>query len=216
MAGHSEVGAFTLNPLDCVSSTSRLTLRPAHQVREVGAVFRRQSGRRAERMRLAHPSAANLTFPGMTSPRFLLVLLLAAAACNKEAPHKVAQAFQAAASAPDEIPKVLNTELPFRYPAALYERKVQGNVTLRLRLDTDGAVVADSTRVEEPSGHPALDTAAITGARQLRFVPAKLKGEAMPVTILFPVYFRHPEARALPGDSILKRPGSAPDTVTGT
>jgi hypothetical protein len=26
----------------------------------------------------------------------------------------------------------------------------------------------------------------------------------MPVTILFPVYFRHPEAHALPGDTILK------------
>lgn len=135
----------------------------------------------------------------------LTAFLLAATACNKEAPQKVAQAFQAAASAPDEVPKVLNTELPFRYPAALYARKVQGNVTLRLRLDRDGAVVADSTRVEEPSGHAALDSAAISGSRELRFVPAKLKGEPMAVTILFPVYFRHPEARALPGDTILKR-----------
>ena len=143
------------------------------------------------------------------------VLLLAASACNKDAPQKVAQAFQAAASAPDEIPKVLNTDLPFRYPAALYARKVQGNVTLRLRLDRDGAVVADSTRVEEPSGHPALDTAAITGSRELRFVPAKLKGEPMPVTILFPVYFRHPEATALPGDTILNRQGGAPVTTGG-
>jgi len=143
----------------------------------------------------------------MTRHRSLVVLLFAAAACNKDAPQKVAQAFQAAASAPDEIPKVLNTDLPFRYPAALYARKVQGNVTLRLRLDRDGAVVVDSTRVEEPSGYPALDSAAISGARELRFVPAKLKGEAMPVTILFPVYFRHPEARALPGDTILNRPG---------
>jgi len=143
----------------------------------------------------------------MNRHRTLIVLLLAATACNKDAPQKVAQAFQAAASAPDEIPKVLNTDLPFRYPAALYARKVQGNVTLRLRLDRDGTVVADSTRVEEPSGYPALDSAAISGARELRFVPAKLKGEAMPVTILFPVYFRHPEARALPGDTILNRPG---------
>ncbi|MDB4880498.1 MAG: hypothetical protein JWL60_1944 [Gemmatimonadetes bacterium] len=143
------------------------------------------------------------------------LVLLAASACGRDAPQKVAQAFQAAASAPDEIPKVLNTDLPFRYPAALYARKVQGNVTLRLRLDRDGAVVADSTRVEEPSGYPALDTAAITGARELRFVPAKLKGEPMPVTILFPVYFRHPEASALPGDTILNRQGGAPVTTGG-
>jgi len=140
-------------------------------------------------------------------PTAIILCVLLLGACGKDAPQKVAQAFQAASSAPDEIPKVLNTDLPFRYPAALYARKVQGNVTLRLQLDRDGTVVADSTRVEEPSGYPALDTAAIAGARELRFVPAKLKGEAMPVTILFPVYFRHPEASALPGDTILKRAG---------
>ena len=132
--------------------------------------------------------------------------LLAAAACSKDSTQKVAQAFQAPASLPDEVPKMINTDLPFRYPVALYARKVQGNVTLRLRLDRDGAVLADSTRVEEPSGYPALDSAALSGSRELRFVPAKLKGEALPVTILFPVYFRHPEARPLPGDTILAKP----------
>lgn len=105
---------------------------------------------------------------------------------------------------PDELPVLINTDLPFRYPAALYARKVQGNVTLSLYIDQDGRVIADSTRVEEPSGYPALDSAAITGARDLRFVPAKLHGDAMPVSVLFPVYFRHPEASPLPGDSILK------------
>ena len=132
-------------------------------------------------------------------------MLLGAVACSKESPQKVAQAFQAAASLPDEVPKMINTDLPFRYPAALYARKVQGNVTLRLRLDRDGAVLTDSTKVEEPSGYPALDSAALNGSRELRFVPAKLKGEALPVTILFPVYFRHPEARPLPGDTILTK-----------
>lgn len=143
------------------------------------------------------------------------VLLFAAAACSKDSPQKVAQAFQAASSAPDEIPKMLNTELPFRYPAALYARKVQGNVTLRLHLDRNGAVLADSTTVEEKSGYPELDSAAVKGSQELRFVPAKLKGEAMPVTILFPVYFRHPEAHPLPGDTILNKQGAAPVTTGG-
>lgn len=143
-----------------------------------------------------------------TSIRRALVLL-GAMACSKESPQKVAQAFQAASSLPDEVPKMINTELPFRYPAPLYARKVQGNVTLRLRLDRDGAVLADSTRVEEPSGYPALDSAAMNGSRELRFIPAKLKGEALPVTILFPVFFRHPEARPLPGDTILAKAGGA-------
>ncbi len=105
---------------------------------------------------------------------------------------------------PDEAPQMLNTELPFRYPAALYARKVQGNVTLRLFVDRDGRAVPDSTRVEEPSGNPTLDSAAIVGSRQLRFVPAKLRGDPIAVPILFPVFFRHPEARPLAGDTILK------------
>ena len=100
---------------------------------------------------------------------------------------------------------MVNTEAPFHYPAALYARKLQGNVTLRLFIDVDGSAVPDSTRVEEKSGYGGFDSAAVAGARELRFVPAKLRGEPMAMTILFPVYFRHPEAQPLPGDSILRR-----------
>ncbi len=105
---------------------------------------------------------------------------------------------------PDEVPSLLNAELPFRYPAELYLRRVQGNVTLQLFVDSAGHVVPDSTRVEEPSGYPGLDSAAMRGARELRFVPAKRGGAPMAVGILFPVYFRHPEAKPLPGDSVLQ------------
>jgi len=104
---------------------------------------------------------------------------------------------------PDEPPAVVNADLPFRYPPALYARKVQGNVTLRLFIDRDGKPRNDSTRVEESSGLDALDSAAVRGSQELRFVPAKLHGEPIPVSVLFPVYFRHPEASPLPGDTIL-------------
>ncbi len=117
---------------------------------------------------------------------------------------QLAQNFGGGGPRPDEAPVMLNKELPFRYPAALYARKVQGNVTLRLYIDRDGKVQPDSTRVEESSGYGSLDTAAVRGASELSFVPAKLHGEPMAVTILFPVYFRHPEAKPLPGDTILK------------
>ena len=145
--------------------------------------------------------------PRCAARRFLLLVALGAApACaDHEVTQKMAQAFQAGASVPDEVPRMLNTELPFHYPAALYARKVQGNVTLRLRIDRDGQVSADSTRIEESSGYAALDSAAVKGSQELHFIPAKLRGEPMPVTILFPVYFRHPDAHALPGDTILKR-----------
>lgn len=109
---------------------------------------------------------------------------------------------------PDERPLMVNSELPFHYPGALYARKLQGNVTLRIFVDANGQTVPDSTKVEEPSGYAAFDSAAITGSRDLRFVPAKLRGEPMGMTILFPVYFRHPEAPALPGDSSIKKRGN--------
>ncbi len=132
----------------------------------------------------------------------LSALAVAAIGCGKDEAKRPAPL--AAREQPDEWPSLMATDLPFRYPAALYARKVQGNVTLHLFIDRDGRVIADSIRVEEPSGTPELDTAAMRGALDLRFVPAKLRGDAVPVSILFPVYFRHPEARPLPGDTILR------------
>jgi protein TonB len=140
----------------------------------------------------------------------LLLAAFAAACMDNDTTQKVARALQAGPPAPDEIPRMINSELPFRYPAALYAQKVQGNVTLRLRVDTNGQVRPDSTRIEESSGYPALDSAAVKGSQELRFVPARLHGEPMAVTILFPVYFRHPDARPLPGDTILTRRDSTP------
>jgi TonB family protein len=115
---------------------------------------------------------------------------------------------------PDEPPVMVNKDLPFRYPAPLYARRVQANVVLRLFIDRDGRVFADSTRVEESSGHSSLDSAAVKGSQELHFIPAKKHGEPMAVAVLFPVYFRHPEAAPLPGDTVLakrdatKRPDS--------
>jgi TonB family protein len=118
-------------------------------------------------------------------------------------------AFDAGMARPDTYPIMLNKDMPFRYPPALYAEKVQGNVTLRLYVDKDGSVVDDSTRVIESSKIAPLDSAAIKGSRQLKFVPAKLRGTPMPVSILFPVYFRHPDAPPPPGDSILNRANAA-------
>jgi len=113
-------------------------------------------------------------------------------------------AFDSGSAKPDSYPVMINREMPFRYPPALYAEKVQGNVVLRLFVDTAGAVVNDSTRVVESSKVPLLDSAALSGSRELKFEPAKLRGAPMPVTILFPVYFRHPEAPPPAGDSLLK------------
>jgi protein TonB len=126
-------------------------------------------------------------------------------ACSDGSSEQRAGVLSGRGDRPDEAPVLVNKTLPFRYPAPLYARKVQGNVTLRLFIDSDGRVRADSTRVEESSGIGSLDSAAMLGSEDLRFVPAKLHGEPMGVIVLFPVYFRHPEAVPLPGDTILGR-----------
>jgi TonB family protein len=139
-------------------------------------------------------------------------LALCMACMDRDTPQKVAQAFQSGSTKPDEVPRMLNAEPPFHYPPMLYAQKVQGNVTLYLHIDRNGQVRPDSTRIEESSGYAALDSAAVKGSQELQFVPAKLRGEPMEISILFPVYFRHPEAHALPGDTILNKtqPPAAP------
>ena len=114
---------------------------------------------------------------------------------------------------PEDLPVMVNKEPPFRYPPALYAQKVQGNVTLRLFVDSNGSARPESTRVEQSSGALPLDSAAIKGSQELRFIPARLHGVSVGVTVLFPVYFRHPEGNPLPGDSIL---GRLPGPQAGT
>ena len=127
------------------------------------------------------------------------------AGCNKG--EESDQPFAGVGARPDVLPVMLNKELPFRYPASLYAKKVQANVTLRVFIDKEGQVVAESTHVAESSSIASLDSAAVRGSSELRFIPAKTRGEAVPVSILFPVYFRHPGAPPLPGDTILKKTG---------
>jgi protein TonB len=138
------------------------------------------------------------------SPRARLVCIALVVACSSP---KSASDTALIPPQPDEKPAMVNGVLPFHYPGALYALKRQGNVTLRLFVDSTGQTVPESTRVEEPSLYADFDTAAVNGARSLRFVPAKLHGEPIGMTILFPVYFRHPEAQPLPGDSALKKGG---------
>jgi TonB family protein len=143
-----------------------------------------------------------------------LVAAVIAAGCNKGDGSGLP--FQTVGRQPDVAPVMLNKELPFRYPPALYAQKVQGNVTLRIFIDRDGAIVADSTRIAETSGFTALDSAAMKGSRDLKFEPAKTQGQPVPVSILLPVFFRHPDAPPLAGDSIIVRDSSTVTKSTDT
>ena len=68
-----------------------------------------------------------------------LLLLTVMGACNNGEGSGLP--FQTVGRQPDIPPVMLNKELPFRYPPAMYAQKVQGNVTLRIYIDSNGAIV---------------------------------------------------------------------------
>lgn len=137
--------------------------------------------------------------------------LMAVSACiDQEQAQKVIEAVQSDGAKPDIMPVMLNRELPFRYPPGLYARRVQGNVTLHIHIDSAGVVWPESTSVIESSGYPGLDSSAVTGSRELRFEPAKTKGKPVGVSLKLPVFFRHPKGKLLAGDTILLPPRSRP------
>lgn len=89
-------------------------------------------------------------------------------------------------------PALLTRELPFVYPPALYAAGVEGDVGLRLFIDSLGLVVQESTSVAEPSGRAEFDAAAVAGAPYLEFQPARSEGARVGKTVLLPVKFRLP------------------------
>jgi TonB family protein len=88
----------------------------------------------------------------------------------------------------------LNGDSPIQYPPRLYDQRVEGDVVLRLFVDSLGGLRPESSRVAETSGYPGLDSAALSGARRLRFAPARRHGLPIATAFLQPIEFRHPQA----------------------
>ena len=107
-----------------------------------------------------------------------------------------------------EMPALLTTELPFRYPPALFTQQIPGDVTLRLFIDSLGLVVPESTRVAEQAAHPGFDSAAVDGASRLVFRPARRGERRIGYMVLFPIKFRVPPGSPSPaaGDTSRTRP----------
>src|SRR5882762_2605147 len=122
--------------------------------------------------------------------RSTVLVAFALTACRGGSQQSSGQASQAAPPPESEAPVALNPDVPIAYPPALFEQKVEGDVTLRLFVDSTGKLIAESTRVAEPSGYPALDSAALAGAGTLRFAPAKRRGVPVATAFLQPVEFR--------------------------
>src|SRR5213594_5019472 len=121
--------------------------------------------------------------------RSTVLVAFALTACRGGSQQSSGQTSQAAPPE-SEAPVALNPDVPIAYPPALFEQKVEGDVTLRLFVDFTGKLIPESTRVAEPSGYPALDSAALAGAATLKFAPAKRHGVPVATEFLQPVEFR--------------------------
>lgn len=98
----------------------------------------------------------------------------------------------------DQPPVSLDANPPVEYPPDLYAQGISGSVVLRLFVDAQGTIVTESTRVEESSGYPALDSAALAAAPRLRYAPAIREGRAVAAPFRQPIHFRHPGGTPAP------------------
>ena len=121
--------------------------------------------------------------------RSMVLVACVLTACRGGSQQSGGQTSQAAPPE-SEAPVALNPDMPIAYPPAQFDQKVEGDVTLRLFVDSTGKLIPESTRVAEPSGYAALDSAALAGSAALRFAPAKRHGVAVATAFLQPVEFR--------------------------
>lgn len=122
---------------------------------------------------------------------------------------------QSAGSVPAEEPPVaVNAEPAVQYPPDLYDRRVEGDVVLRLFVDSSGRLSPESTRVSESSGSAALDSAAVRGASRLRYAPARRHGLPVATAFLQTVEFRRPGGGAAPAPP--PTPPTTPRTTQAT
>ena len=78
----------------------------------------------------------------------------------------------------------------FPYPADALEEGAGGDILLRIRISDAGRV--DSVSVVTSSGHAVLDSAAVEGARLLRYRPAQHGGAATAIWARLPIRYPVP------------------------
>jgi TonB family protein len=86
-----------------------------------------------------------------------------------------------------EEPVPMPDPTPIEYPIALWERKIQGETEVLIHIDEFGDV--DSVLVAKTSGYTEFDSAALAGARRLRFTPGRRGDRHVAMWTRIPVRF---------------------------
>lgn len=95
-----------------------------------------------------------------------------------------------ACAAPEEDvqePVPLPDPTPVAYPEGLWDRGVQGEVEVMIHVNEMGDV--DSALVSKSSGFSDFDSAAVNGARRLRFTPGQRGDRRIAMWTKIPVRF---------------------------
>lgn len=121
------------------------------------------------------------------------VLVLTGAGCA-DTPRAVGGLQLGVDDAPLRPPVRVDEGRVFEYPPDAWEDGVGGTTVLRLLISRRGTV--DSVLVVESSGHPSLDSAALSNARRLRYRPAAQGGSPVEVWGRLPVIFPVPQQEA--------------------
>lgn len=95
-----------------------------------------------------------------------------------------------------QMPMMENERAPFEYPRDAWKAGIGGETLLKIHIAANGTV--DSVRVDASSGHAGLDSAAVAGARKLRYRPARHGGEPVGVWATLPVRYPMPERMRSP------------------
>ncbi len=89
-------------------------------------------------------------------------------------------------------PEPVSIESPFRYPIEEWDERLEGEVVVMVHVTDVGDV--DSVYVLESSGRPALDSAAVEGARELEFAPGRRGDDRIAMWAKLPVVFARPDS----------------------
>ena len=119
------------------------------------------------------PSRRTRPRPGTARLAFVALGVLSVATCARD--REV------------EEPEPLGDTVPIEYPLEMWDRGIEGETVLQVRVNELGEV--DSVAVVETSGHEALDSAAAEGARAMQFHPGRRGGRDVPVWVRIPVRF---------------------------